>query len=136
MKPTPILVRTNGYPFQTVSWEILFHWHESFVSSTKQIFHWRKVIFSSWKQIKHSHFRLVKAGLSTKRSRSIEQSPGWIGIGHVWGIKYQSASLRISPTVGCGKTMDFSSEAFMPFSTAIPAMTISSEAGFPKGGRR
>ena len=61
-----------------------------------------------------------------------EQSPGWIGIGHVWGIKYQSASLRISPTVGCGKTMDFSSEAFMPFSTAIPAMTISSEAGFPK----
>ncbi|RGN52950.1 hypothetical protein DXB61_05210 [Parabacteroides merdae] len=48
MKPTPILVRTNGYPFRSsfIEGEILFHWHESFVSShRKQIFTGEKSYF-------------------------------------------------------------------------------------------
>ena len=44
---------------------------------------------------------------------------------------YQSASLKISPTVGCGNTIFFHSEAVSLSSTAIPASVIISEAGLP-----
>ncbi|MFS6555266.1 hypothetical protein VPJ68_07250, partial [Parabacteroides distasonis] len=40
------------------------------------------------------------------------------------------------PTVGCGNTNDFNSSDFIPFSIAIPAITINSEAGRPIGQDR
>ena len=46
-------------------------------------------------------------------------------------LSIKSASLKISPTVGCGNTIFFHSEAVSLSSTAIPASVIISEAGLP-----